>query len=90
VIAALVNGAALELGMLAWTSALQELVPRQQLGRVAGVDTLGSLALLPVGLGLAGLATEAWGPTAVFAVGGGGTAVISLLAYQHPAVKKLD
>ena len=90
IIAALINGAALELGMLAWTSALQELVPREKLGRVAGVDTVGSLALLPVGLGLAGLATEAWGPSAVFVIGGGITAVLSLIAYQHPAVKRLD
>ncbi len=88
--AALINGAALEFGMLAWTSALQELVPREKLGRVAGVDTVGSLALLPVGLGLAGLATETWGPAAVFIVGGGITAVLSLIAYQHPAVKRLD
>jgi MFS family permease len=89
-VAALINGAALELGMLAWTSALQEFVPREKLGRVAGVDTVGSLALLPVGLGLAGLATEAWGPAAVFLIGGGLTAVLSLIAYQHPAIKKLD
>jgi len=90
IIAALINGAALELGMLAWTSALQELVPREKLGRVAGVDTVGSLALLPIDLGLAGLATEAWGPAAIFVIGGGVTAVLSLIAYQHPAVKKLD
>ena len=90
IIAALINGAALELGMLAWTSALQELVPRKKLGRVAGVDTVGSLALLPVGLGLAGMATEAWGPAAVFVMGGGITAVLSLIAMRHPAIRNLD
>jgi hypothetical protein len=90
IIAALINGAALEIGFLAWTNALQELVPRDKLGRVAGVDTVGSFALLPVGLGLTGLATEAWGPTAVFLVGGGITVILTLIAYQHPAIKKLD
>lgn len=88
--AALINGAALEIGHLAWMSALQELVPRDKLGRVAGVDMVGSFALLPVGLGLTGLTTEAWGPAAVFIIGGVITAVVSLLAYQHPAIKKLD
>jgi MFS family permease len=90
IIAALINGAALEIGFLAWTNALQQLVPRDKLGRVAGVDTVGSFALLPVGLGLTGLATEAWGPTAVFLVGGGITVILTLIAYQHPAIKKLD
>ena len=90
IVAALINGAALELGMLAWTSALQELVPREKLGRVAGVDTVGSLALLPIGLGLAGWATEAWGPAAVFVIGGGITAVLSLIAMRHPAIRNLD
>jgi hypothetical protein len=61
-----------------------------KLGRVAGVDTVGSLALLPIGLGLAGLATEACGPAAVFISGGGVTAVLSLIAYQHPTIKQLD
>jgi predicted MFS family arabinose efflux permease len=89
-LAALINGAALELGMLAWTSALQQLVPREKLGRVASVDAVGSLALLPIGLGLTGMATEAWGPAAVFVIGGGLTAVLSLIAYQHPAIKQLD
>ena len=89
-LAALINGAALELGMLAWTNALQQLVPRERLGRVASVDAVGSLALLPVGLGLTGLAVEAWGPAAVFVIGGGLTAVLSLIAMYHPAIRNLD
>jgi MFS family permease len=89
-LAALINGVALELAMLAWTSVLQELVPREQLGRVASVDMVGSFALLPVGLGLAGWATEIWGPAAVFAMGGGLTAVLSFLVYRHPAIQILD
>ena len=90
VVAALINGAALEMGALAWISMLQELVPREKLGRVSGVDTVGSLALLPVGLGLAGLATEAWGAAAVFVIGGGAMAVLALLLMRHPAIRGLD
>ncbi|MCP4358173.1 MAG: MFS transporter [Chloroflexi bacterium] len=90
VAAALINGAALEMGALAWTSILQDLVPRDKLGRVASVDMVGSLALLPIGFGLAGWATEMWGASTVFVMGGGVTAVLSFLAYQHPAIKNLD
>jgi MFS family permease len=90
IVAALINGAALEMSALAWTSMLQELVPREKLGRVAGVDMVGSFALLPVGFGLAGMATEAWGAAIVFAIGGGSIALISLLVMRHPAIRGLD
>lgn len=90
IVAALINGAALEMDSLAWISALQEKVPREKLGRVSGVDTVGSLALLPVGFALAGLATEAWGPALVFLIGGGSTALLSLLLLFHPAIRGLD
>lgn len=90
IVAALINGAALEMASLAWISMLQTLVPREKLGRVAGVDTVGSLALLPVGFGLAGMATEVWGAAVVFAIGGGSIALISLLLLRHPAIRGLD
>ena len=47
IIAALINGAALEVGGLTWTNILQELVPEEKLGRVSSIDTLGSFVLLP-------------------------------------------
>ena len=90
IVAALINGAALEMSALAWTSMLQELVPREKLGRVAGVDMVGSFALLPVGFALAGLATEAWGAAVVFVIGGGSIALLSLLVMRHPAIRGLD
>lgn len=89
-LAALLNGAALEMGNLAWTTTLQEKVPRDRLGRVASLDALGSYALLPVGYGLAGWATDAWGAPLVFGIGGGVTALLSLLfLWRVPGVREL-
>ena len=88
--AALVNGAALEAGHLVWTNSLQSMVPNDQLGRVVSIDSLGSFGLLPVGLALAGWATQQFGPPAVFVIGGLFTAAISLLALLHPAIRNLD
>jgi MFS family permease len=89
-LAALVNGAALEVSGLAWTNALQSLVPLDKLGRVASVDALGSFALLPIGYGLAGLATEQLGAPLVFMLGGGLTTLIVVLIFRHPAIGGLD
>ncbi|MDX1415768.1 MAG: MFS transporter [Candidatus Promineifilaceae bacterium] len=89
-LAALINGAALEVGSLAWINSLQELVPQDKLGRVSSMDSLGSFALLPIGYGITGWATELLGPSLVFVLGGGITAVVALLALRHPAIRALD
>ncbi|MEM7129544.1 MAG: MFS transporter [Chloroflexota bacterium] len=89
-LAALVNGAMLEVGGLAWTHSLQELVPRDKLGRIASIDNLGSLAFVPIGYGIAGWATELFGPQQVFLVGGGLTVLFALMAWSHPAVRQLN
>jgi MFS family permease len=89
-LAALINGAALEVEGLIWTNMLQEIVPGERLGRVASIDSLGSFALLPIGYAIAGWATEQLGAAPVFAIGGGLTAVVALLALAHPAIRTLD
>ncbi len=88
-LAAIINGAALEVAALAWTNALQQFVPGEKLGRVASVDSFGSFALLPIGLALAGWATDLIGPPGVFLIGGGATFIISLLLlwlYRIPKI----
>jgi DHA3 family tetracycline resistance protein-like MFS transporter len=75
---------------LIWTNTLQELVPRQLLGRVASVDYLGAFALLPIGYGLAGWAADVIGPPLVFVVGGAITTVVAVLGMSHPVVRKVD
>jgi hypothetical protein len=66
-------------------------VPAEKLGRVASVDSLGSFALLPIGLALAGWATDLIGAPAVFLIGGGATMIVSLLLlWLSPIRKALD
>jgi hypothetical protein len=69
---------------------MQEMVPREKLGRVASVDLLGSFALLPIGYGLTGWATDQLGAPLVFMIGGGVTMMVAVLAWVHPAIRGLD
>ena len=73
-----------------WTNLLQEKIPNEQLGRVSSIDLLGSQSLMPVGMLLAGWATETIGPSPVFLIGGTLTALLGLLAILHPAIRGLD
>ncbi len=88
--AALINGAALEIGALIWTNILQNVVPSERLGRVASIDMLGSYVLLPIGVGVAGWATDQLGPAAVLLIGGGLTMCFGGLALAHPAIRRFD
>ncbi len=90
VLAALVNGAALEIEGQSWTNTLQEVVPSERLGRVASIDQLGSFVLLPIGFAVTGWATNLLGPSTVFMMGGGITACLALLALAHPTVRRFD
>ncbi len=88
--ASFVIGACISVFSLVWTNTLQELVPRDKLGRVWSIDSLGSFVLLPVGFGLTGWATDRLGPPLVFVLGGLGTVVLALAAWLHPAIRHLD
>jgi DHA3 family tetracycline resistance protein-like MFS transporter len=90
IVAALINGIALQAGALAWTHLLQEKIPNEQLGRVSSIDAMGSFSLMPLGMALAGWATGAFGPAMVFIVGGAVTALAGLGAILHPEIRALD
>jgi MFS family permease len=89
-LAALLNGAALEVFSLIWTNTLQERVPQDMLGRVASIDLLGSFVLLPVGFGVTGWATSLLGAPLVCVIGGVLTAGFAALGLAHPAIRALD
>ena len=90
VIIGFVYGITMSVFNLIWTNTLQELIPREQLGRVVSVDMLGAYLLLPVGFLVAGWATELVGPATVFIGGGVLTVGLVLLGLAHPAVRALD
>ncbi len=90
VIAALFNGAALEIVGLIWMNLLQELVPPEKMGRVSSVDMLGSFVLLPLGFALTGWLIDSIGVTTVFIGAGVLSTVFCALPLLHPAIRKLD
>jgi DHA3 family tetracycline resistance protein-like MFS transporter len=75
---------------LAWTNALQDHVPDELLGRVYSLDYLGSAALIPVGYLVAGVASDAFGPSAVFLTGGLVSALILAAMTALPQIRALD
>jgi MFS family permease len=80
-VVAAISGATFMLGQVVWTSLLQELVPRELLGRVSSVDWLVSVGLVPVSFALTGPISGWIGPTPTM-VGGAlvaATATIALL-----------
>ncbi|MEA2675971.1 MAG: hypothetical protein QOJ81_112, partial [Chloroflexota bacterium] len=76
-----------ELGQVIWTTMLQQLVPRNLLGRVSSVDWLVSIGLVPLSYALTGPAAEALGagPTMVYGALAG--AVITILLILVPGVR---
>jgi DHA3 family tetracycline resistance protein-like MFS transporter len=89
-LAAVLNGMALEISSLIWTNTLQELVPNEQLGRISSIDMVGTYSLIPIGLALAGWATNALGAATVCLIGGGLTVAVAALGLAHPAIRAVD
>jgi DHA3 family tetracycline resistance protein-like MFS transporter len=73
-----------------WNTVMQELVPGEMLGRVSSIDWLGSFAFEPVGLGLAGVLADRFGPALVFVGGGVLMWVLSVLALTVRGVRELE
>jgi len=69
---------------------LQELIPADTLGRVSSVDWLGSLALQPLGLALAGVLTDGIGARWVFLAGGALNLALALVALSIRGIRRLQ
>jgi DHA3 family tetracycline resistance protein-like MFS transporter len=66
---AAITGGFFMLGQVIWNSLLQELVPRDMLGRVSSLDWLVSIGLVPLSFALTGPISGLLGPT-VTMIGG--------------------
>ncbi len=53
-----------------WFVIIQERVPREKLGRVSSVDTLGSVGLMPLAQGVGGLLIDSLGPASMCVLSG--------------------
>ena len=69
-IAVIWRGFWIGIGVSAWMTLINELVPENLLSRVLSFDYFGSFALTPVGFVFAGVAAGVVAPTTVLAVGG--------------------
>jgi DHA3 family tetracycline resistance protein-like MFS transporter len=65
-----VGASLFELGQIIWTTMLQQLVPRELLGRVSSLDWLVSIGLVPVSFALTGPVAAAIGPEMTLVLGG--------------------
>ena len=88
--AAFLVGAAFIVPTLIFMTTLQELIPGKVLGRVMSIVTVGSVALVPVGSGLVGWATDHVGAPTIFILSGVLTALLAALALMHPIIRNLD
>src|SRR5215510_721701 len=88
--AAFLIGVAFGVPNLIFINTLQELIPGKVLGRVTSIATLGSFALVPVGSGLVGWATDHVGAPTIFILSGVLTALLAALALMHPVIRNLD
>jgi DHA3 family tetracycline resistance protein-like MFS transporter len=88
--AGMVNGAALEIGNMAWINTLQTMVPIDKLGRVSSLDNLGSFVLLPAGYALTGLAVEGWGAAPTLLIFCGTCVVVSLIPLVWTPIRTFD
>jgi predicted outer membrane lipoprotein len=82
-----VGGGLFELGQMIWTTLLQQLVPRELLGRVSSLDWLVSVGLVPVSFALTGPVAGAIGPEGTMvAAGTVGSLLMSSLLF-FPGVR---
>ena len=88
--AAFLVGAAFIVPTLIFMTTLQELIPGKVLGRVMSIVTVGSIALVPVGSGLVGWATDLVGAPTIFILSGILTASLAALALMNPVIRNLD
>ena len=88
--AAFLIGAAFIVPNIIFMTTLQELIPGKLLGRVMSIVTVGSVALVPVGSGLVGWATDHVGAPTIFILSGVLTALLAALALMHPVIRNLE
>jgi len=88
--AAFLIGAAFIVPNLIFMTTLQELIPGKVLGRVMSIVTVGSVALVPVGSGLVGWATDHLGAPTIFILSGVLTALLAAIALMHPVIRNLE
>lgn len=90
VAAMLVTGFGVSVFGVIWATLIQELVPRDELGRVNSLDMGGSYLLLPAGYLVIGLAGDYLSTPTIFMISGIVAAVLTIIALSIREVRCLD
>ncbi|MGW1895263.1 MFS transporter [Streptomyces sp. NPDC002004] len=88
-VAFFVAGVCSDLFNVLWGTTIQREVPHDSLAMVNSYDMLGSIAMAPLGLLVAGPAAEAWGARPVLLVSGLLTVAATAVTLAAPGVRKL-
>ncbi len=88
--AAFLVGFGMDVMHIIWSNLLYELVPDEKLGRVASVDLLGSLGLLPIGYVVAGWLSDRSGPVSVFFIGGLSMIILNCIPLLLRSIREVE
>lgn len=87
---AIASGIGMSLFIVWWETALAQMVPPRVLSRVSSFDWMGSMALGPIGLVLAGPIAAQIGAWETLAIGAGIAFVIDLAVAFTPAIRRVE
>jgi MFS family permease len=86
----LVSGVAIEVFAVGWMLALAQEIPDDMMSRVSAYDWLGSIAIMPLGLALAGPAAAAFGRTQSLWGSAGLVVLLTAAVLVLPDVRRLE
>jgi predicted MFS family arabinose efflux permease len=86
---AVVVGITSEIFMVNWVTTMQQEIPARLLSRLSAYDALGSFALAPVGVAVAGPLAATFGPSAVLTTGGLVITGLTLAVLAVPEVRSM-
>jgi hypothetical protein len=89
ILASVFSGISLEVFMVTWNTSLQSHVPEESYSRVSSYDTLGSFAIAPLGIVIAGPLAMHFGVNTILFVTGTMTLVASVASLLVPSVRNL-
>lgn len=89
IMASFFAGGCLEIFGVSWTTILQQEIPPEKLSRISSYDALGSYALAPAGIAIAGPLAAAFGTSAVLNAAGALVVVLPLLVLLLPEIRNI-
>lgn len=75
---------------LVWVSLMQDRVPAEQFGRVAGIDQATAVIALPLGIAMFGWALDRMDTIVVFVIAGSIVVLSGVVALMSPALREID